>query len=101
MILKTRSTSPRAVKFSLPDPRADKEEDPDPQGAIFSSPQPELSKPPKTKKIPKSMNKINEKTSMSSLANSLIPQLNDMQKNFLGKHFFTSKTKKVINKENQ
>ena len=118
-IQQTRSPSPKAVTFSLPysrsnleinnpphqhehkpkpEPEHEPEPEPEPAPEPISEPdpEPEPTKPLKTKKSSKSLLKITEKTSMSSFANHLIPQLNDMQKNFLGQGSFSLINKSIL-----
>ena len=122
-IQQTRSPSPKAVTFSLPNPRSNLEithpppqhehepkpepehepepepkpaPEPEPEPISEPEPEPEPTKPLKTKKSCKSLLKITDKTSMSSFANHLIPQLNDMQKNFLGQGSFSLKNKSIL-----
>ena len=118
-IQQTRSPSPKAVTFSLPysrsnleinhppsqhehepkpEPEHEPEPEPEPAPEPISEPEPEPepTKPLKTKKSSKSLLKITEKTSMSSFANHLIPQLNDMQKNFLGQGSFSLIDKSIL-----
>ena len=116
-IQQTRSPSPKAVTFSLPYPRSNLEinhpppqhehepkpepepapaPEPEPEPISEPEPEPEPTKPLKTKKSSKSLLKITDKTSMSSFANHLIPQLNDMQKNFLGQGSFSLINKSIL-----
>ena len=122
-IQQTRSPSPKAVTFSLPYPRSNLEinhpppqhehepkpepehepepepepaPEPEPEPISEPEPEPEPTKPLKTKKSCKSLLKITDKTSMSSFANHLIPQLNDMQKNFLGQGSFSLINKSIL-----
>ncbi len=122
-IQQTRSPSPKAVTFSLPysrsnleinhpphqhehkpkpepehepEPEPEPAPEPEPEPISEPEPEPEPTKPLKTKKSSKSLLKITEKTSMSSFANHLIPQLNDMQKNFLGQGSFSLINKSIL-----
>jgi len=53
-------------------------------------------KPPKAKKTAKFNIKIDEKTNMSKLSNQIIPQLNTMQKNYLGLLFFNELSQNIV-----
>jgi len=53
-------------------------------------------KPPKLKKAPKYNIKIDEKSNMSKLADQIIPQLNTMQKNYLGLLFFNELSQNIV-----
>ena len=53
-------------------------------------------KPPKAKKAAKFNIKIDEKTNMSKLSNQIIPQLNTMQKNYLGLLFFNELSQNIV-----
>ena len=52
----------------------------------------------KYKKTPKQIPsiKIDEKTNVSKLADQIIPQLNNMQKNFLGLLFFNELSQNIV-----
>lgn len=80
--LNYRSPSPKSVTFNLPDDSTEISlDDPMQQRSV----EPETARPPRSKKLLKNPLRITEKTNMSNLANAIIPQLNEMQKNFLGK----------------
>jgi len=53
-------------------------------------------KPPKAKKSAKFNIKIDEKTNMSKLSDQIIPQLNTMQKNYLGLLFFNELSQNIV-----
>ena len=53
-------------------------------------------KPPKAKKGQKFNIKIDEKSNMSKLSDQIIPQLNAMQKNYLGLLFFNELSQNIV-----
>jgi len=53
-------------------------------------------KPNRSKKTPRNVIKIDEKTNMGKLADQIIPQLNHMQKNFLGLLFFNELSNNIV-----
>jgi len=53
-------------------------------------------KPPKARKSAKFNIKIDEKTNMSKLSDQIIPQLNTMQKNYLGLLFFNELSQNIV-----
>jgi len=101
---KLKSPSPKIVRFSEkeasqnPSKRnsyvapntAEKEE------VINTMDDPKPMKPPKVKKAAKFNIKIDEKTNMSKLSDQIIPQLNTMQKNYLGLLFFNELSQSIV-----
>merc|ERR1712212_351408 len=53
-------------------------------------------KPSRTKKCPKNVIKLDEKSNMGKLADQILPQLNHMQKNFLGLLFFNELSSNIV-----
>ena len=53
-------------------------------------------KPSRAKKCPKNVIKLDEKSNMGKLADQILPQLNHMQKNFLGLLFFNELSSNIV-----
>merc|ERR1719222_927609 len=61
-----------------------------------SSKRPSSPKPAKAKKCQKNVIKLDERSNMGKLADQIIPQLNHMQKNFLGLLFFNELSSNIV-----
>jgi len=108
--LKESSPNPKSVSFKLPDPREEEEGEVDvldppvstdtmesSSGIETAAGSAESARPPKSKKSGRSGPlKITERSNMTNLANAIIPQLTDMQKNFLGLLFFNELSQKIV-----
>ena len=57
---------------------------------------PSSPKPSRAKKCPKNVIKLDEKSNMGKLADQILPQLNHMQKNFLGLLFFNELSSNIV-----
>ena len=53
-------------------------------------------KPSKSKKVPRNVIKLDERSNMGKLADQILPQLNHMQKNFLGLLFFNELSSHIV-----
>jgi len=92
-----KSPSPKVVSFSDDELQSkDQRKQESSCHASEDAKEKKPSKPPKSKKSSKFNIKIDEKTNMSKLSDQIIPQLNTMQKNYLGLLFFNELSQNIV-----